>query len=674
MTFINPALLPALALSALPVLIHLFSRQRRRDIDFSTLKFLKLLERKRMRRVRIAEWLLLALRTLAVFFIALSFTRPALRQDSGVFKGESSTAAYVIVDNSIASQLQTPRGEASTLELNEAGEALKLFGAKDNVVITTASEPAGQINKEPLPGGDNRLRKTIFEIASTEAAPDWKTALNGAAWFFEKTNSPNKEIHIFSAFKQNTGQLDSAEAGMAGNVRIFHYPVESVSGEDIAITDIVRETQIVQAGSPVEFTVKLRNHGTEAVTGIPISLFMGNERAAAEEISIPVEAETSVKMKAVPKTAGKISGSVKIEWEDALSADNTRWFSFYVPQTVEVYILGDAEDAEILKTALKPGEGFTVEPHVLQSAGEIGGLPEEAVIVIAGDKFVSTYATGILKRRLGEGSGVIILPSEHTDAGKFNRELLGPLGLPLFREIDYAREGTMWGNMDAGHPLFSGVFAEKAEIESPRVYRYFKLAGSGGAEIIGFPMGTSFLREIKLGAGRVLLFTSGAGDFWSDFRRKPIFAPLFYRSVIYLSAGSNNKETAVTAGNPIIFYPAGIVSGLKMAKPDGISAEIAPKTGNNTIEILFTETGKAGIYQLYSGGVLTEIFPANPAVDFDLQSEYKPVSHNVRTLSQDEEIVEFVRSARLGKELWKWFLTAGLLFLFSEMILVRMMK
>ena len=85
-TFLNPLLLAGLAAVAIPIAIHLFNFRRPQRIDFSTLRFLRELEATAMRRVRIRQWVLLALRALAVVFLVLAFAaadaRPPTRARS----------------------------------------------------------------------------------------------------------------------------------------------------------------------------------------------------------------------------------------------------------------------------------------------------------------------------------------------------------------------------------------------------------------------------------------------------------------------------------------------------------------------------------------------------------------------------------------------------------------
>ncbi len=78
MTFLNPLLLLGLFVAAIPLIIHLFNFRRPRRVDFSSLAFLKELQKSTMQRVRIKQLLLLALRMLALACLAMAFARPTL--------------------------------------------------------------------------------------------------------------------------------------------------------------------------------------------------------------------------------------------------------------------------------------------------------------------------------------------------------------------------------------------------------------------------------------------------------------------------------------------------------------------------------------------------------------------------------------------------------------------
>ena len=75
--FLHTGFLIAGATAAvLPVLIHLLLRQRARTLEIGSVRFLRSVIRQHTRRRRIRQWLLLALRILALLLLGALFARP----------------------------------------------------------------------------------------------------------------------------------------------------------------------------------------------------------------------------------------------------------------------------------------------------------------------------------------------------------------------------------------------------------------------------------------------------------------------------------------------------------------------------------------------------------------------------------------------------------------------
>src|SRR5690625_6732207 len=130
MTFLNPLALLALAAAAIPLVVHLFNFRRPRRIDFSSIEFLRTVEKSTMQRVRVQEWLLLLLRTLAVACLVLSFARPILSGDdaaSVVERGSHATA--IVIDASPSMQVVERAGERFRVARDVA---LRVIGQSDD--------------------------------------------------------------------------------------------------------------------------------------------------------------------------------------------------------------------------------------------------------------------------------------------------------------------------------------------------------------------------------------------------------------------------------------------------------------------------------------------------------------------------------------------------------------
>ena len=75
--FVSPALfVGGAAAVAAPILIHLLARRRFKRIRWAAMEFLIDAERRNRRRLRMEEWILLALRCLAILLIGAMVARP----------------------------------------------------------------------------------------------------------------------------------------------------------------------------------------------------------------------------------------------------------------------------------------------------------------------------------------------------------------------------------------------------------------------------------------------------------------------------------------------------------------------------------------------------------------------------------------------------------------------
>jgi len=127
-SFLNSIILFGLAAAAIPLLIHLLARRRLKKVYFSSLTFLKSMQKSQLRWLKIRQLLLLIVRTLIIIFLVLAFARPALRSHLRGVGAEAQTSAVVLLDNSYSMSRETKDGSLYEMERGKAEELLELFG------------------------------------------------------------------------------------------------------------------------------------------------------------------------------------------------------------------------------------------------------------------------------------------------------------------------------------------------------------------------------------------------------------------------------------------------------------------------------------------------------------------------------------------------------------------
>ncbi len=134
--FLQPWLLAALPLAALPLVLHLLARREPPTVAFPAVRYLVDATREHQRRLRLRHWLLLAVRTLLVLALVLAAAGPTL--PAGAPGAHAPTALVVVVDNSPSSGAVTD-GRLVLEPLREAARAaLGRATAADALWLLTA--------------------------------------------------------------------------------------------------------------------------------------------------------------------------------------------------------------------------------------------------------------------------------------------------------------------------------------------------------------------------------------------------------------------------------------------------------------------------------------------------------------------------------------------------------
>ena len=151
----NLPMLGWLAAAAVPILIHLWSRRKYREMSFAAMEYLLAAMRRQTRRLLMEQWLLLLLRTLLVVLVVLAVAEPYTQRAGFAFTPGGHVHRVLVFDGSysmaykpadktrfdrakqLARQIveESPQGDAFTLVLMSSSPRV--------VVGTAALEPSG---------------------------------------------------------------------------------------------------------------------------------------------------------------------------------------------------------------------------------------------------------------------------------------------------------------------------------------------------------------------------------------------------------------------------------------------------------------------------------------------------------------------------------------------------
>ena len=205
MTFLNPAVLFGLIAASIPIIIHLLNLRKLKKIDFSTLQFLKELQKNKIRKIKIKQWLLLALRVLIILAIVTAFARPTIVGVSiGGTTSAAKTTAVFILDDTFSMSVVDQNGSY----FNQAKEAIKnvlsQFEEGDEFGLILVSHQPDEIE---ITSNLNKFMKEIDGVNISYATGKLNNAIIKAAQLIGEAQNFNKEIYLFTDFQK--GRLAS---------------------------------------------------------------------------------------------------------------------------------------------------------------------------------------------------------------------------------------------------------------------------------------------------------------------------------------------------------------------------------------------------------------------------------------------------------------------------------
>ncbi len=553
---------------AVPIVIHLVHRRKAKRVPFSTLRFLRMVDRRVARRQRLKELLLLAVRLLLLAALIGALYRPMLR--SSTFKGTGvPTAVAIVLDNT--DSMRTTSG--GVLRFDRARKAASdiLNGLKtgDSAVIVPFDARADAA-PEPTTGLDalrDQVRGMECGYGTAAVAPTLRRGLAALA----RSNSPRKEVYVITDFQRLswTPAVRELRGDIPRDLPVFLVDVGGEVNENLALSDAQFGLNVQVAGTTSELYCSLRNAGLKSADR-RLSLLFDGENAADARVSLASGAETTAVFKHTFAHTGAFNGEVRLE-PDELGADNSRYFTVDVRDRLPVLLVnGDPSQVPYLNEtfyvdlALRAPAGLggdeqtlsPIQTHVVTAGEFLQQRPEDygCVMLVNVPRLPGLWAERLLRYVEG-GGGLIIFLGDRVDPASYNAAL-SPTGgqalLPaeLAEPRDAPESGSAMRLVSRSHPIFHNL-TERADTDAVRVTRYFttESLSQGAADLADLSDGAPLLLEKRTGPGIVILCTSSADMDWNNLPARAMFLPLLHQ-MVYYAGRSAGRVNSVTVGMP----------------------------------------------------------------------------------------------------------------------------
>ena len=657
----NLPMLGWLAAAAAPILIHLWSRRKYREMPWAAMEYLLAAMRRKARRLQLEQWLLLALRTLLIVLLVLAAAEPFLESAGSSFTAGVRTHRLLVIDGSYsmafrptdksrfdhAKQLarriveQSPPGDAFTLVL---------MASPPRVIVGTPSREPAEVLREI----DNlQLSHTTLDLPATlgvierlmAAARREAPRLDACEVYFltdlQRTGwLPGVSGAALDAFRRR-----SVELAEAANLVVID--VGQASAENVAVTGVRTVDPVAVAGQNINVEATLKNFGRQPRSRQPVELWVDGRRVGQQAVDLAPGAEAAATFSHRFETPGEHTLEVRAEG-DALELDNHRFLAIPVRQSLRVLCINGRPSGEpfrgatdYLLYALSPQGDPSQDAFVQAEAAPESALLEREDLGRYDCLFVCDVAqlTASEARRLNNylknGGNLVFFLGEQVQAERYNRELGGGAGglrlLPArLGKVVAAPPDSQLDALEFRHPLVQAFRGRgQATLLKTPIFKYFQLElpkDSKAKVALTTSGGDPLIVEEPIQRGRVVLVATSADTSWNLMPVSAGYVPLVQELLTYCLSGQPRQRN-VLVGEPLGGAMPATASDAPLAvqSPDGVSRLVQPRLDGDRSAWSYSDTAISGMYTARSGPPVDRA--ENFAVNVDtIESDLTPLS------------------------------------------------
>lgn len=680
--FLNTALLAAAAAALIPFLLHLFSRRRVKVVPFSSIAFLKAMQKRQVRAIKIKQLLLLIIRTLIILAVVMAFARPATR--GGYIGSHASVSAVILLDNSASMGLSVKDGRLFDLAVRKAKNVVAQMEQADEIAVITTVGEFSQPQKDRLFGNPASAQDIIDRIRLTDERADLGESYNRTASVLAERQNLNREIYFISDFQENSFDFDKQATPFDGQTLLVDLPGDDIDNTGIVGVDL--GNQLIEVGTEFNVMAEIKNRSGTPVGDMLMSLYLDGRRVDQRGLRLKAGETRTESFRMMINDPGFHSGYVSLS-DDDLLADNSWHYCFYIPDRFNVLVIGeDNLGSRLYRLALAPEENLRRHWSVHQAHYEQFPslrLNEYDVLLLADYPLLAAGDIARVKEFVSRGGGVLINLGQKTDSANYNNYLADLTGVRLLSS--FPREFSRGGyyrltDFDYEHQILSIFDAgNQAEFKS---YARIKaeLTGDVAARIISrWSDGSPAITISSHGRGKVMLFNCDITPDISDFSLHPFFVPFVTRSVEFLSSdfsAHGESETAGSMPTRILRHGFNVRNEYQLELPDKTRRTVTGEYRDNSHFVACARLTQSGVYSIWNGGRESDRFAVNIDPDegdlyrLDI-SDLTDYIDNAERLPYSADLAGFISEKRFGRELWQYFLMAALLLLALEMYIAR---
>lgn len=662
MSFANPAFLWALAALAIPVIVHLFSFRRTQRVYFSSNRFLRQVQQATASRQRLKHLLILASRLLFLFFLVMAFAQPFIPAEQQV---SDMRSVSVYIDNSLSMSVPVSEKErALDAAIQYARQLADVFPPDTRYRLFT---------NDFAPFSNTAKSKAEFTdlLAGIRLSPVSRS-LKEVVRRMQDAGATG-DYYLFSDFqKSTTGETGpDVFADTTRNVYMMLLPLESVN--NVYVDTAWLDNPFIIEGERNALHVRIRNTGNRTAEQLSVKLLVNDVQSGTTLVTIPAHGSVQVTFN-LPSALTAFSRA-EIRFNDyPATFDNQLFTALNSSERIRVAEIRENNATRYVSTVFGNADVFLFQSFATANLN-FAAIQSADMVVLNEVANPSALLIQALRTYVRGGGTLLIIPSPR----QVPEPLLALTDRPLTTVAD--NEKLEIQMPDFRSPFFRSIVEDGNNrlvlFQAKRILDW----GSDRAALLKLKNDMPLLSRFRQGSGQLFLLGTSLQPDYTDFGTHFLFLPVMYRMAVsgkktQLKLYYTLSETRVTLRTDDMAETATIrLTGEREFIPDQYM-----QANRVMLELPRFVLTPGFYYALHPTDTLA-LLAFNPD-----KRESELEQHNETSLKKElgnPPHVRFIagtttgdfgkafRAQYLGKPLWRYALAMSLIFLLTEILLIR---
>lgn len=676
MQFIYPSFLWALLALAVPIIIHLFHFRRFKKVLFTNVRFLKELKEETSARSKIKNLLVLLARLLALAALVFAFAQPFIPQNIAV--DTKRKVVSVFVDNSFSMEALSEDVSIFNRAKQNAADIITAFGEEDRIQILT----------HDFEGRHQRLldkEQALAYIDEIKISPNVRPiskVLARQEQLLSKEVDASASIYLISDFQKSiTDDFTLTDT----SINLFALPIQSVQEQNVSIDTAYFVSPVQTINQANQLVVKVRNHGSETLENIRLSIALDGQEKPIGTITIPGNGTSIDTANISVLKSGWQLAKLKVT-DYPIQFDDEYFIAFEVAKEVNVLVVNNGQSNKYLQSALNGLQLFKTKEVNAQNI-DYAQLGNYDLIILNELATISGGLSSSIQQYIDGGGNALIFPNAKANIASYNG-LLDAIGANRYGTFDKKERTVSQINKNAF--IFKDVYLSSRKAlklpVSQSNYSFQRSSSSREEKLLTYRDGGVMLSQYRAG-GNLFVSAVPLGDEYSDLSSSgEIFVPMLYKMSISKGQAAPigriiGRDEVLVTTNQITNQSDELIYTIT-----GTGGQFIPEQksiGSKVILTINKQITQAGHYDLVlKEGQPLETYGYNydrresdlSYYSIDELEEVAGDQLNLLEVNNNTNLTAAIGERNQGIVLWKWCLVMVLIFLALESLILRFWK